>query len=64
MRGTRVTGAGFGCPVILFVDATPDLLKRYAALPQNGIHLPATAVARLWQVRAPRRPADGGIVAH
>ncbi len=42
--GTRVTGAGFGCPVILYVEATQELLKRYAALPQNGIHLPATVV--------------------
>ncbi|OAI42711.1 hypothetical protein AYO41_00830 [Verrucomicrobia bacterium SCGC AG-212-E04] len=41
---TRLTGAGFGCPVILFMEATDDLLKRYPALPQNGIHLPATAV--------------------
>ena len=41
---TRLSGVGFGCPVILFVEATEDLLKRYRALPQNGIHLPATAV--------------------
>ena len=41
---SRVTGAGFGCPVILFMEGSEDLLKRYHALPQNGIHLPATAV--------------------
>ncbi len=41
---TRLSGAGLGCPVILYVEATDDLLKRYHALPQNGINLPATAV--------------------
>lgn len=41
---TRLTGPGLGCPVILYAEATDDLLKRYHALPQNGINLPATAV--------------------
>ena len=52
---TRVTGAGFGCPVVLFMEGTEELLKRYRALPQNGIHLPATAVLVFGQP-----PRNGG----
>lgn len=40
----RVIGDGLGCPVILIMKGTDDVLKRYRAMPQNGIHLPATAV--------------------
>jgi pimeloyl-ACP methyl ester carboxylesterase len=41
---TRVVGDGLGCPVILIMKGTDDAQRRYRAIPQNGIHLPATAV--------------------
>ena len=41
---TRVVGEGFGCPVVLIMNGTDEVLQRYRAMPRNGIHLPATAV--------------------
>ncbi len=41
---TRVTGEGFGCPVILYREWSEEVFRLYPTLPQNGIHLPATAV--------------------
>jgi pimeloyl-ACP methyl ester carboxylesterase len=57
---SRVVANGFGCPVILIMKGTDDVLQRYRALPQNGIHLPATAVLVFGeqQHRSGRRPVE------